>query len=65
VGCLGKVIVPTRGVDGPGEVLIKVRGGREAFVAWSEQPLECDTPVIVFNSRGARAVDVMQFDQDP
>ena len=65
MGCLGKVIIPTRGVDGPGEVLIKVRGGSEAFVAWSEEPLARDTPVIVFNSRGERTVDVMQFDQDP
>jgi hypothetical protein len=65
VGCLGKVIVATRGGDGPGEVLVRVRGGTEAYVAWSEQPLARDTPVIVFNSRGQRTVDVMEFDQDP
>jgi hypothetical protein len=65
VGCLGKVIVATRGTDGPGEALIKVRGGTEAFLAWSEEPLASETPVIVFNSRGDRTVDVMQFDSDP
>ena len=65
VGCVGKVIVATRGDDGPGEVLVKVRGGTEAYVAWSEQPLARDTSVIVFNSRGERTVDVMQFDSDP
>ena len=65
MGCVGKVIVATRGVDGPGEVLVKVRGGTEAYVAWSEQPLARDTSVIVFNSRGERTVDVMQFDSDP
>ena len=65
MGCVGKVIVATRGVDGPGEVLVKVRGGTEAYVAWSEQPLARDTPVIVFNSRGERTVDVMEFDSDP
>ena len=59
------MIIATRGTDGPGEVLVKVRGGSEAFVAWSEQPLARDTPVIVFNSRGERTVDVMQFDSDP
>jgi hypothetical protein len=65
VGCVGRVIVATRGVDGPGEALIKIRGGTEAYLAWSEQPLARDTPVIVFNSRGDRTIDVMQFDQDP
>jgi hypothetical protein len=65
VGCTGKVIVATRGDDGPGEVLVNVRGGTEAYVAWSEQPLPRETPVIVFNSRGQRTVDVMEFDQDP
>jgi hypothetical protein len=65
VGCLGKVIVATRGTDGPGEALIRVRGGSEAYLAWSEQPLARDTQVIVFNSRGDRTIDVMQFDQDP
>ena len=65
VGCVGKVITATRGVDGPGEVLVKVRGGTEAYLAWSEEPLALNTPVIVFNSRGERTVDVMQFDSDP
>ena len=65
MGCVGKVIIATRGVDGPGEVLVKVRGGTEAYVAWSEEPLARDTSVIVFNARGQRAVDVMQFDSDP
>jgi hypothetical protein len=58
------VIVATRGADGPGEALISVRGGTEAYLAWSEEPLARDTPVLVFNSRGERTVDVMQFDSD-
>ena len=62
---MGKVIVATRGSDGPGEVLVKVRGGTEAYLAWSEEPLARDTPVIVFDSRGDRTIDVMQFEQDP
>jgi hypothetical protein len=65
VGCVGKVITATRGVDGPGEVLVSVRGGTEAYLAWSEEPLARNTSVIVFNSRGERTVDVMQFDSDP
>ena len=46
-------------------VLVSVRGGTEAFLAWSEVPLARNTSVIVFNSRGERTVDVMQFDSDP
>jgi hypothetical protein len=61
VGCSGRVIVATRGVAGPGEVLVKVRGGTEAYLAWSEQPLPPGTEVLVFNSRGERAVDVMEW----
>jgi len=44
-----------------GEVLVKVRGGTEAYLAWSEQPLAKGTTVLVFKSRGARTVDVMQW----
>ena len=62
---MGKVITATRGVDGPGEVLVNVRGGTEAYLAWSEVPLDQNTSVIVYNARGERTVDVMQFDSDP
>jgi hypothetical protein len=55
------VIVATRGAAGPGEVLVQVRGGTEAYIAWSEQPLARGTEVLVFNARGERTVDVMEF----
>jgi hypothetical protein len=61
VGCTGKLTVATRGPAGPGEVLVKVRGGTEEYIAWSEQPLAKGTAVIVFDSRGERAVDVMEW----
>jgi hypothetical protein len=61
VGCTGTVVVATRGIDGPGEVIVKVRGGTEAFLAWSEQPLAKGATVLVFNSRGERTVDVMEW----
>jgi hypothetical protein len=53
--------VATRGTGGPGEVLVKLRGGTEAYLAWSEQPLAKGTTVLVFNARGERAVDVMEW----
>jgi hypothetical protein len=61
VGCTGTVIVATRGEQGPGEVLVKTRGGTEAYLAWSEQPLAKGTEVLVYNARGERALDVMEF----
>lgn len=65
VGCFGELTVATRGDAGPGEVLIQVRGGTEAYLAWSEQPLAKGTKVLVYNSRGERAVDVMEWTEPP
>jgi hypothetical protein len=62
VGCVGVLTVGTRGGDGPGEVLIKIRGGSEAFLAWSERPLPKGATVLVIESRGARAVDVIEWE---
>lgn len=53
--------VATRGSGGPGEVLVKLHGGTEAYLAWSEQPLAKGTTVLVFNARGERTVDVMEW----
>ena len=71
IGCIGVLLVATRGAAGPGEVLVKVRGGSEAFIAWSPDPLPKGTSVLVIESRGHRAVDVSawndplaQFDED-
>ncbi len=62
VGCVGRLMVATRGADGPGEVLIKIRGGSEAFIAWSDEPLPRGATVLVIESRGARAVDVIEWE---
>jgi hypothetical protein len=64
VGCIGTLTVATRGADGPGEVLVKLHGGTEAYLAWSEQPLARGSTVLVFDSRGDRAVDVMQWTEE-
>ena len=62
VGRVGVLTVATRGSAGPGEVLIKVRGGSEAFLAWSEKPLPRGATVLVIESRGARAVNVIEWE---
>ena len=58
IGCIGVITVATRGEAGPGEVLVKIRGGSEAFIAWSPEPLAKGTTVLVIEERGSRAVDV-------
>lgn len=63
IGHVGVLTVATRGVNGPGEVLIKIRGGAESYLAWSEEPLAKGTPVLVIESRGARTVSVVRWSE--
>jgi hypothetical protein len=58
IGAIGVLIIATRGAAGPGEVLVKIRGGSEAFIAWSPEPIPRGSTVLVINNRGTRAVDV-------
>jgi hypothetical protein len=62
IGRVGVLTVGTRGERGPGEVLIKIRGGSEAFLAWSEKPLAKGATVLVIESRGERALDVIEWE---
>jgi hypothetical protein len=39
-------------------VLVKIRGGSEAYIAWSPEPIPKGATVLVIESRGARSVDV-------
>ncbi|WP_037601960.1 hypothetical protein [Streptacidiphilus rugosus] len=61
IGCTGRLLIGTRGIEGPGEVLVRVRGGTEAFMAWSAEPLPVGATVLVIESRGARQVDVIEW----
>jgi hypothetical protein len=65
IGAVGVLTIGTRGERGPGEVRIKIRGGSETFIAWSENPLPRGATVLVTDSRGRRAVDVMEWAGDP
>ncbi|OBF88492.1 hypothetical protein A5791_17650 [Mycobacterium sp. 852002-51163_SCH5372311] len=58
IGCVGTLVVATRGDGGAGEVLLTVRGSKEAFLAWSDEPLPKGTTVLVIDVRGARTVVV-------
>ena len=58
IGSIGVLIIATRGAQGPGEVLLKIRGGSEAYIAWSPEPIPRGATVLVINHRGSRSVDV-------
>ena len=62
IGEVGVLTVATRGDKGPGEVQIKVRGGSECFIAWSDRPLARGTKVLVIDHRGSRSVDVIEWE---
>jgi membrane protein implicated in regulation of membrane protease activity len=65
VGQVGTLCVATRGSAGPGEVVIKIRGGSETYLAWSDEPLPKGTTVLVVEARGARAVNVVRWTGPP
>jgi hypothetical protein len=64
-GSIGVLTIATRGKAGPGEALLRVRGGTEAFIAWSEEPLPRGTQVLAVTARGPRSVDVVPWPDDP
>jgi len=57
LGKIGRVTVSIP-ADGPGEVLLPVRGGTEAFAAWSDEPIMRHRRVVVVDSMSARSVFV-------
>ena len=61
IGSIGVLLVATRGKAGPGEVLLKIRGGTEAYLAWSSNPIPKGATVLVIETRGARTVDVSEW----
>ncbi|EYT82648.1 hypothetical protein ACFPC0_33700 [Streptomyces andamanensis] len=61
IGCMGELLIGTRGSAGPGEILVRVRGGSETFLAWSQEPLPIGATVLVVDSRGRREVDVIEW----
>ena len=50
---VGEIATPKAG---PGEVLLPVRGGSEAFAAWSDEPIPRHSRVIVVDALSARSV---------
>ncbi len=60
-GLIGRVTVPIPD-DGPGEVILQIRGGTEAFTAFSDDgPIAKGTQVVVVECPSARSVVVKPF----
>jgi hypothetical protein len=57
LGKIGRITVSIP-PNGPGEVLLPVRGGSEAFAAWSDEPIPRHTRVVIVESISARSVFV-------
>jgi hypothetical protein len=57
LGAIGRVTVSIP-AQGPGEVLLPVRGGTEAFAAWSDEPIARHSRVVVVDCLSARSVFV-------
>jgi hypothetical protein len=60
MGSIGRVTVSIP-ANGPGEVLLSVRGGTEAFAAWSDEPIRRHSRVVVVECMSARSVVVAQL----
>jgi hypothetical protein len=60
LGAIGRVTVSIP-VNGPGEVLLPVRGGTEAFAAWSDEAIPRHSRVVVVDCMSGRSVQVTPF----
>jgi hypothetical protein len=65
VGAIGTVLLRIAGGGVPGKVSVAVRGTRETFIAYADSEVAAGTPIVVFNSRGDRQVDVMPAPWSP
>lgn len=62
LGKVGRVTVSIP-EGGPGEVLLPVRGGTEAFAAWSDEPITRHRRIVVVEAISARSVFVTPLPQ--
>ena len=59
-GRIGRVTVPIP-PDGPGEIVLAIRGGTERFGAWCDGPLAKHASVVIVDVRSPRSVVVVPF----
>lgn len=61
IGAVGRVLVATRGRQGPGEVQLTVGGVRECYIASSDVPIERGQAVLVVEVAPHRQVTVVPW----
>jgi hypothetical protein len=59
-GRIGRVTVPIP-TNGPGEIVVAIRGGTERFAAWCDGPVPKHASVVVVEVRSPRSVLVAPF----
>ncbi len=64
VGAVGHLTVSIP-EGGPGEVVVAIRGGSEAYAAWADGPVAKHTQVLVIDQRSPRSVTVTPFITSP
>ncbi|SDP39545.1 hypothetical protein SAMN04515671_4034 [Nakamurella panacisegetis] len=65
IGAVGTIVVPTRGPDGPGEVMLNIGGVRECYFADSDTPLDRGQSVMVVEVAPHRHVTVVPWADFP
>lgn len=65
IGSVGRVIVATRGRQGPGEVQLTVDGVRECYIASSDAPIDRGQTVLVVAVAPHRQVTVVPWTDFP
>lgn len=50
--------VPIPGGARAGEVVVRIRGGTEAYIAYADEQIDAGTEVVVMANLGARSVSV-------
>jgi len=58
VGRAAHVTIAIPGGERAGEVMLRVRGGSEAYIAFADEPIDIGAPVVVVSDRGARTLFV-------
>ena len=61
VGREGRVTTAIGGGAKPGEIRVVVEGLPHYLIAYADEPIEADEPVLVIDSRGARQFDVVPW----
>ncbi|BBZ15530.1 hypothetical protein [Mycobacterium branderi] len=65
VGLVARVVSAVGGGARPGEVVVAVRGGRETYIAFGDQPIGAGETVLIVGVRAGRQVEVVPWPAAP